>query len=233
MGRTSQCRCRPSRGPTDDRSPGLFRAWSERSAPFAIQPFLINFSFFDFVSSPGLSPAGVNSPGASYVKACGTLVRFSLVLAVLLVFAPTAQADIVANGSFEAPDAGTYYANYGFDMDIEGWTVGSGDVDHLGTYWQATEGIQSLNLNGGGSGSIRQGLVTETGQTYKLRFAYAGNADQGAGCPGEIVETSVIWDGALTCDRLRSYLWSVFERENRSRWPSLQVHVASPANEQR
>jgi choice-of-anchor C domain-containing protein len=59
------------------------------------------------------------------------------------------------------------------------WTVNSGSVDVIGTYWQPpVAGQGSLDLDGNSDGTISQtlsGLVT--GQTYALTFALSGNPD--------------------------------------------------------
>ncbi len=101
------------------------------------------------------------------------------VAAILL--AGAAHASIVTNGSFESP--GTFTGGFktysAGSTAITGWTVGSGSVDLINTYWQAADGSYSLDMSGGSAGSIWQtisGLLT--GKSYILSFALAGNPDR-------------------------------------------------------
>lgn len=105
----------------------------------------------------------------------------SLFLAVTMVFgAATAQAATIVNGSFEAPTAtsgsfNTYAAGSGL---LSGWTISNASIDHIGNgFWQASDGVQSVDLNGNqGPSTISQvvtGLVA--GKTYNILFDLAGN----------------------------------------------------------
>ena len=69
----------------------------------------------------------------------------------------------------------TYFAGQTFGF----WTVESGSVDQVGSLWTASDGQQSLDLNGFENGVLYQDLQTVPGQTYLLRFAMAGNPDGG------------------------------------------------------
>jgi len=84
-----------------------------------------------------------------------------------------------ANPSFES---GTYVdGGSGFeqlsagDTSIDGWTVDSGSVDWIGTYWPAAEGSMSIDLSGGEAGAISQTFDTTIGNTYTVTFALSGN----------------------------------------------------------
>jgi choice-of-anchor C domain-containing protein len=80
------------------------------------------------------------------------------------------------NGSFETPVvAGTFNPAV---ANIDGWTAGYGNVDHIGTYWTAANGINSVDLNGTQPGSLYRDISTLNGQIYDLRFAYAANPDR-------------------------------------------------------
>lgn len=101
------------------------------------------------------------------------------VAAILL--AGAAHASIVTNGSFESPGsfAGSFKTYNAGSTAITGWTVGSGSVDLINSYWQAADGSYSLDMSGGSAGSIWQtisGLLT--GKSYILSFALAGNPDR-------------------------------------------------------
>jgi choice-of-anchor C domain-containing protein len=83
------------------------------------------------------------------------------------------------NPSFES---GTYVdGGSGFeqlsagDTSIDGWTVDSGSVDWIGTYWPAAEGSMSIDLSGGEAGAISQTFDTTIGNTYTVTFALSGN----------------------------------------------------------
>ncbi len=68
-----------------------------------------------------------------------------------------------------------------------GWKVEAGDVDIIGYGYDsgggdvylgaATEGKQSLDLDGRHAGTIAQAIPTEAGGVYALTFAYANNPD--------------------------------------------------------
>ena len=86
------------------------------------------------------------------------------------------QAATIANGDFEAPVAvGVYDTLTG--SQLTGWTIG-GSIDLIGSYWEPASGDQSIDLNGGGQGSISQ-MITDlvANVTYEITFAIAGNSD--------------------------------------------------------
>lgn len=105
-------------------------------------------------------------------------------LAAALVAASlgSSHAATVTNGSFET-NGGVPCCN-GFatlgtgDMSITGWTVASGSVDLISTYWAAQDGNYSLDMDGNAVGSIVgsiTGLVI--GSAYKLSFWLSANID--------------------------------------------------------
>ena len=108
------------------------------------------------------------------------------IAAALVAVALPAHANLITNGSFEN---GNYNANPNFmtlgagATNIDGWTVGSGSIDWILTYWQASNGRFSLDLSGNGMGSIAAstGFNTVAGQTYEVLFDLSGNPD---GCGG-------------------------------------------------
>ena len=103
--------------------------------------------------------------------------------------------NLVVNGSFETPPAGGSFVSYGGGGNIGGWTVGGSGVDHIGGFWQAADGTQSVDLNGANAGSVFQDLVTIPGGQYRIRFALAGNP-----FGFEAKHLSVLWDGAQVGD---------------------------------
>jgi choice-of-anchor C domain-containing protein len=113
----------------------------------------------------------------------------------LAVVASTANAqNIVTNGSFEQPvlNAGTNFATYGAGNGITGWTIQSGSIDLIRDYWQASNGLQSLDMNGNSPAVLSQMLTTNIGSTYNFSFFLAGNPD-GRFDKG----LNVFWNGTL------------------------------------
>ncbi|MFZ4731576.1 MAG: ELWxxDGT repeat protein [Pirellulales bacterium] len=93
----------------------------------------------------------------------------------------TEAANRVANGGFEsvAAPAG-WFTTYGTGSSIGGWRVTSGTVQVKGKgFWQSGTGVQSLDLNGDGTGAIAQDVSTTVGESYDLSFRLAGNPDGG------------------------------------------------------
>ena len=108
--------------------------------------------------------------------------RLGVALGVIaaLAFAGSTQAFTGAtNGSFET---GAYFDNgTGFqqldapDTSIDGWSVASGSVDWVGTYWTAPDGAMSVDLSGADAGSLSQTFDTTIGNTYTVAFLLSGN----------------------------------------------------------
>jgi choice-of-anchor C domain-containing protein len=101
-----------------------------------------------------------------------------------------ASANLIVNGSFERIDMETWPGGFwtpnGGSNAIPGWTVTGVSVDYVvAPYWQASDGIASLDLNGttlvGGSylGGVSQTFATIAGQQYVVQFDLAGNPDAG------------------------------------------------------
>lgn len=111
---------------------------------------------------------------------------FSVIaLAVLGVGAfatPALAASSISNGSFEnGTDPGVFSTvSMGNSTTITNWTVASGSVDYIGTYWTASDGSRSIDLSGNDAGSLTQSFPTVTGHKYVVTFDMAGNP---AGAP--------------------------------------------------
>lgn len=106
----------------------------------------------------------------------------------------------VINGSFEtggeiAP-GGFRTVAAGNSTAINGWTVGGSGVDYIGTYWQAGDGVRSIDLSAGAAGSVSQTIATEAGRDYKVFFYLSGNPDGGLG--QKVAVTSVSGSPAVT-----------------------------------
>jgi hypothetical protein len=99
------------------------------------------------------------------------------ILASLVAF--SAQASTFVNGSFELGTAPGQFItlNGGDSTSITGSTVGGGSngVDYIGSYWTASDGSRSIDLNGLVPGSIFQTFDVVAGQTYQVSFDFAGN----------------------------------------------------------
>ncbi|MBN8454003.1 choice-of-anchor C family protein [Accumulibacter sp.] len=92
-----------------------------------------------------------------------------------------AQAAPFQNGSFEtaAISPGTYTTLGLNNSQIAGWTVSGGNIDYIGSYWQAAQGSRSIDLAGSTLGTISQTFDTQIGWLYTVDFAMAGNTDGG------------------------------------------------------
>jgi choice-of-anchor C domain-containing protein len=106
------------------------------------------------------------------------------------------NVQIVKDGSFEKPNVGGG-VNLVAGQTFGAWTVGSGDIDVVGTnWWMARNGVQSVDLNGLGPGSIYQDLSTNSGTQYSLSFALAGDPV----CGPQVKEMQVYWGTNLVDD---------------------------------
>lgn len=86
---------------------------------------------------------------------------------------------IVTNGSFEnGTNPGVFTTlSAGDSTTITGWTVNSGTIDYIGSYWQASDGVRSLDLNGLQAGLVSQSIPTVAGTKYFVNFDLSGNPD--------------------------------------------------------
>ena len=98
--------------------------------------------------------------------------------------AGSAATNLITNGSFElGTDPGSFSSLQAGNTAITGWTVGGAGVDYIGSYWQAADGVRSVDLSGSTSlndsfaGSVSQTIATVLGQTYTVGFSLAGNPD--------------------------------------------------------
>ncbi len=105
---------------------------------------------------------------------------FKNLFIVMILWLNPAFTQNIVNGSFESatvnPGSGFITLGSG-NKAINGWTVSSDNIDYVGTYWQASEGVRSIDLNGLTSGSISQTIRTSVGTVYEVRFDMAGNPE--------------------------------------------------------
>jgi len=102
----------------------------------------------------------------------------------------------MTNGSFEAPYI-SVDSTWGTGQSLAGWTVDSGTVNLVGSYFQAADGRQSVDLNGDpGPGALHQDVATAAGVAYHVRFALAGHpaVSSFAGCDHGVKQMSVEWN---------------------------------------
>ncbi len=115
-------------------------------------------------------------------------------LLMVVALAGFAQANLTTNGSFESlspssslSSVGTYVTLYEGATDINGWTVigavnlanHTESIDYIGSYWSASDGDRSLDLNGYyGQGGVFQTIQTAAGAVYSVAFDMAGNPDR-------------------------------------------------------
>lgn len=103
---------------------------------------------------------------------------FASAATALIGVCSAADAAVFQNGSFETSslgDIGDFTTLNAGSTAITGWTVASGNIDYIGTYWTAADGARSLDLNGLVPGSIAQTFDVTNGQTYQVTFYLAGN----------------------------------------------------------
>ena len=129
-----------------------------------------------------------------------TLLPFVVFFSSLMASTPL-RADLILNGSFEAPNApsGSFIGFVG-GSSFSGWNVvGSdvavvrGDVVFDGITLQAQSGVQWLDLSGNGSNlmtnGVRQDVSTTIGAAYELSF-WVGSA-QNANSANNIFASTV------------------------------------------
>ena len=106
------------------------------------------------------------------------LLIFAFTVLSLFLF-PGHSVSGQVNPSFETgTNPGGFSTVFAGQTNISGWSVDFGSVDYIGSYWQASHGGRSIDLNGNGQrGQISQHLPTVAGLTYKVTFDMSGNPD--------------------------------------------------------
>ncbi len=104
--------------------------------------------------------------------------KVALAVAAILTLPATANAAAFTNGSFEMglPSVGSFTTVGAVNSTaITGWTVASGSVDYIGTYWNAHSGRRSIDMSGNTAATLQQTFDTVAGTTYNLSFWLGGN----------------------------------------------------------
>jgi choice-of-anchor C domain-containing protein len=109
-----------------------------------------------------------------------TTLKLALALIAPALFVTSSHAVTIniVNGSFEQQEIGAGIALYGVgSTSLTGWEITAGTIDHVGNYWQAADGNQSVDLNGESLGTIRQSIYIPANGDVRVTFAMAGNPD--------------------------------------------------------
>ncbi len=162
--------------PNDIESAGCFYTATEANAIAKITSSLTR-------------PDGDQSVGdIQYAAACGGPVSragsimknvMMAVLMAVVAFLATlgtvqAQTNLVKNGSFENTVITTGFRTVGVGQNfITDWSVVSGNVDQIFTFWPAQHGRQSIDMGGTVAGTLQQTVTgLQIGSTYTLNFYY-------------------------------------------------------------
>lgn len=154
----------------------------------------------------------------------------NLVLAAILAVSVTpASAAVIRNGSFETQTStqvgGSATLSSG-SKAIKFWTVGAGDVDLISSYWNASAGSNSVDLNGSAAGSISTNIFGLTlGRIYNVMFDLAGNPD--GGTRTKQIQASVTAAGAVRPPKT----FSIVQANNRSamNWSTMVFRFTASA----
>lgn len=104
--------------------------------------------------------------------------RTALALLTLATASPAFAASLITNGSFETGAApGSFTTESAGSTDITGWTIASGSVDYIGSYWAASDGARSIDIAGSAIGALSQSFATTAGQKYLVTFDLSSNPD--------------------------------------------------------
>ena len=100
----------------------------------------------------------------------------------LVALSGSVMAADVTNGGFEAgPFSDPGHLGYqelpAGSSQLGPWTITSGSVDWISTYWTPASGSKSIDLAGREPGTISQTVATTAGKTYVVSFMLAGNTD--------------------------------------------------------
>ncbi len=111
-----------------------------------------------------------------------TAISVLFLIAVAAVAGFAAPMPVIANGGFDAgaSTAGPFQTNV-TGSTIPGWTVVSGNVDWIYTYWNPAGGTHSLDMNGTQAGAIMQTVDNlVAGQRYTVTWYQSTNPEIGA-----------------------------------------------------
>jgi choice-of-anchor C domain-containing protein len=112
------------------------------------------------------------------LKIAKTLALNGFAASLAFVANPAQAANLISNGSFEnsSSNIGDNGSLSNGSTTLTNWVV-TNEIDYLGSYWSASNGSRSLDLNGSSAGGIQQTFTTTIGATYNVSFDLAGNPD--------------------------------------------------------
>lgn len=92
---------------------------------------------------------------------------------------PVSQTNLIQNGSFEiGSEPGALTVCGVGATNIAHWRITDGTIDYIGSYWSASHGKRSVDLDGTpGPGAIAQSFATTPGQEYIVAFDLSGNSE--------------------------------------------------------
>jgi choice-of-anchor C domain-containing protein len=128
-------------------------------------------------------------------------MRILVTTAIALLMAGSAQAATIVNGSFETgtnPPGGGFATLNAGNTSITGWSIGGGGIDWIGTFWQASDGVRSLDMTALTAGSVSQDVATVIGQRYTVTFDLAGNPNPNGGPTLKSLDVSATGNAAQT-----------------------------------
>lgn len=108
--------------------------------------------------------------------------NYVLAATLAMTTATAGQAATLINGSFEDPEVNARWQTIGAGSTaLTGWTVGGRGVDLIDTFWEASDGDQSVDMSAGGAGTLSQ-MITDLviGQEYRLFFDLSANSYGGS-----------------------------------------------------
>jgi choice-of-anchor C domain-containing protein len=120
-------------------------------------------------------------------------VKLNINLAALLFIGASTIASYVPssvnalsinNGSFESGiDPGAFTTVNAGGTNINNWTISSNNVDYIGSFWAASDGLRSIDLNGNGAGTFETVFTVNSNdvgisQTIFFDLATNGNNSQ-------------------------------------------------------
>ncbi|GAB3981582.1 DUF642 domain-containing protein [Plantactinospora veratri] len=137
-----------------------------------------------------------STPARARRTSVGAGLAVALAALLTLLTANPASAAVVFADGFENPVIFNDFTTFAAGQQLGPWTVTSGTVD-LTRDWQHAEGNQSLDLNGSGPGAVARSLPTTLLTTYRVRYALAGNPDN-----GPVVTSGTVTANGQTIDNL-------------------------------
>jgi len=149
------------------------------------------------------------------VTRCSMAVAAALSILVASALSEPAAANVIVNGSFEAP--GSEYGPFGIETGstyFPGWIVSRGDVDYGGP-GGCGDGLHCLDLDGYTFGGVAQTFSTEPGVQYRVSFMLSGNSARYSES-----EPAEKYLGVSAAGSSTAFVFAVVPNEHPLRWTS-------------